>query len=496
MFARAFRNSVRPVAFAARSTRNVGTASRVLRQAQPLNSGSINWENPVKDAEFFVSGQNGFLPRQDPLEKLPEQYKELEELMNEMPLTANNGKGLLALGKFGEQVDARLPLYDLTGVTDQRLLAALFRDYTFLASAYLLEPCDIQYLKTGSYGLGRQTLPKNIAVPLEVVAEKIGAKPFMEYALSYALYNYKRIDKSKPAKYDNLKLIRGFSMCPNEHGFILVHVDMVSNSGRLVTAANDTLAAVRKDDRGLFDVSLENYFQGLLTINKAMDTMWKRSDPGKYNSFRTFIMGTKNQPMFPNGVIYEGSPNKEPRFYRGESGANDSMVPLSDNLFELTSQMPDNPLSKVLKDFRSYRPVNHHSFLSHVETEARNVGVQKYAMKNAFSAAVLLKNLDQIRDFRHRHWTFTKEYIIKNTTHPTATGGSPIVTWLPNQLTSVLNAIYNVSGSIDMSKLDLETQDIVDAIRRRGVSQLRVLEREVSDFQQQKEYADQSKYAN
>jgi hypothetical protein len=25
-----------------------------------------------------------------------------------------------------------------------------------------------------------------------------------------------------------------------------------------------------------------------------------------YNSYRTFIMGTKNQPMFPNGVVYEG----------------------------------------------------------------------------------------------------------------------------------------------------------------------------------------------
>lgn len=55
-----------------------------------------------------------------------------------------------------------------------------------MASAYLLEPCDILYRKTGDYGLGRSVLPKNIAVPLVQVAEKIGAKPFMEYALSYA----------------------------------------------------------------------------------------------------------------------------------------------------------------------------------------------------------------------------------------------------------------------------------------------------------------------
>jgi indoleamine 2,3-dioxygenase len=56
----------------------------------------------------------------------------------------------------------------------------LFRDYTFAASAYLLEPCDIMYKRKDDYGLGRQVLPKNIAVPLAKVSEKINSKPFME----------------------------------------------------------------------------------------------------------------------------------------------------------------------------------------------------------------------------------------------------------------------------------------------------------------------------
>ena len=33
---------------------------------------------------------------------------------------------------------------------------------------------------------------------------------------------------------------------------------------------------------------------------------------------------------------------------------------------------------------------------------------------------------------------FTREYILKKTSHPVATGGSPIVTWLPNQLQAVM----------------------------------------------------------
>jgi len=63
---------------------------------------------------------------------------------------------------------------------------ALFRDYTFWASAYLLEPCHLNMLKRGEYGLGRQVLPRNIAIPLHRVADKLGMKPFMEYATSYA----------------------------------------------------------------------------------------------------------------------------------------------------------------------------------------------------------------------------------------------------------------------------------------------------------------------
>ncbi|OMJ21348.1 Indoleamine 2,3-dioxygenase 1, partial [Smittium culicis] len=383
------------------------TTSSVASQAKTINH-DIKWKNPYPESEFAVGPENGFLPKSDPLVKLPDQFKELETLLEEMPLNRTDGKkGLLYTGDFGQQVIERLPQYDLSGVTDQPLLSALFRDYTYMASAFLLEPCDINFRKTGQYGLARETLIKSIAVPLETVAKKIHAKPFMEYAMSYALYNYKKIDPSKPPAYENVELIRGFSKCADEHGFILVHVDMVKYSGQLVKSSLDALEAVRTDNREMFNKAISNYFDALYIINTSMETMWKRSDPAGYLSFRTFIMGTKNNPMFPNGVIYEGSADTSPRYYRGESGANDSMVPLSDNLFEMTSGMPNNPLTSVLRDFRSYRPANHEAFLAYVEEESARVGLLAYAEKDALSSALVLRNLDQIRDFRHRHWTFT-----------------------------------------------------------------------------------------
>lgn len=132
--------------------------------------------------------------------------------------------------------------------------------------------------------------------------------------------------------------------------------------------------------------------------------------------------------MFPDGVIYEGV-SDQPITHRGESGANDSMVPLGDNLLQITERMPENPLTNVLRDFRSYRPTNHREFLEYVQDKSKQVGLKEFALQDPNSAALYLSNVDQIRAFRHRHWNFTKEYIIKHTEHPVATGGSPIVTW-------------------------------------------------------------------
>jgi hypothetical protein len=153
--------------------------------------------------------------------------------------------------------------------------------------------------------------------------------------------------------------------------------------------------------------------------------MWNRSKPQGYTNFRTFIFGITSQSMFPNGVIYEGV-SEEPMSFRGESGANDSMVPMCDNLLQV--EMPETPLTDILKDFRQYRPGNHREFLEAIRDASQQSGVREFAKGDSMSAALYLQALDQVRDFRWRHWCFTREYILKHTSHPTATGGSPIVT--------------------------------------------------------------------
>ena len=75
---------------------------------------------------------------------------------------------------------------------------------------------------------------------------------------------------------------------------------------------------------------------------------------------------------------------------------------------ELTDRLPNNPLTEILQDFRQYRPVTHNEWLNEVHLKAKSYGVRNFAIESANSAVLYLAILDQIRDFRYRHWNFTK----------------------------------------------------------------------------------------
>jgi len=436
---------------------------------------------------FMVSTTRGFLPRGNPVVELPEDFAVLESLLQRMPIKKLDGSpGLLATYDLGDAVLKELP--DLSDAIEKYrddliVMNALYRDYSFLASAYLFEPCHERHMRGEEYGLGRQSLPRCISLPIVKVAELAGFKPFMEYAGSYALFNYRLVDEAKGLEYDNLRLVRAFEcgLDPesSEAGFVLVHIAMVKESGALIEGASEMLNGCTSKDREQFDNGLRTLVAGLRKVNAVMNTMWKKSKPNGYTSFRTFIFGITSQSMFPNGVIYEGV-SEEPLSFRGESGANDSMIPMCDNLLQIS--MPETPLTEILKDFRQYRPGNHRQFLEAVRDSAQKCGVREFAKQDSVSAALYLQALDQVRDFRWRHWCFTREYILKHTSHPTATGGSPIVTWLPNQLGAVLaqmretsefcQSVQGVSDIMETANLQRETlaKEVAKYCGERGVA--------------------------
>jgi indoleamine 2,3-dioxygenase len=158
-------------------------------------------------------------------------------------------------------------------------------------------------------------------------------------------------------------------------------------------------------------------------------------------------------------------------------------IPLSDNLLQIS--MPDTPLTDILRDFRAYRPGNHREFLEWVHNRANQVQVKSFALEDPTSAAIYLQALNQVRDFRWRHWCFTREYILKQTKHKTATGGSPIVTvsgtligstqgsakadsfqWLPNQLQAVLDQMVQTRKFCRSEHVVEDIMDLVELQRQ------------------------------
>lgn len=80
-----------------------------------------------------------------------------------------------------------------------------------------------------------------------------------------------------------MELVRAFEDASgSERGFILVHVEMVSFSGKLVAAAEDALAAAQDQDLPAFESALQGMLTSYRRINSSMETMWARSLPEDY----------------------------------------------------------------------------------------------------------------------------------------------------------------------------------------------------------------------
>ena len=130
---------------------------------------------------FTVTTSSGFLPYGTAPTTMPDVFPPLMSLLDRMPVAKLDGSpGLLATYELGPAV---LELPDLTDEVDKMVTAdgspdlftisALFRDYSFLASAYLLEPCWENWCKApdNGYGLGRDFLPKAVARPMYKCAQ-------------------------------------------------------------------------------------------------------------------------------------------------------------------------------------------------------------------------------------------------------------------------------------------------------------------------------------
>ncbi len=398
------------------------------------------------DNFFEVNHLNGFLPKKSPLAVLPDRYSELQVLIDEMPIKKANGQGgLLSIEGAIENAVKKLKNYkDLVKNEDDIFInQALFRAYAFLTSAYLLAPSHFSFQKTKKYGKAHRLLPSQLSEPFVLVSEKLDVYPFIDYHYAYSLGNYVKIDNSKGYEWENLAMAAKFSGMDDERGFIMLHVDINQHSPQLVGSILDFIKS--KDNSGV-NQSLNNCLSSMKSINERRQIMWQASRWKHYNDFRVFIMGIKgNDEIFGNGVIYEGI-SDEPVQYRGQTGAQDNIIPTADIFTGVIDYYPQNDLTKYLLDLRSYRPKCIQNFLSDLKDEMKENRLFNSIKKseNEEGLCLLIQILDEIYYFRNGHWQFVQKYIMANTKYAKATGGTPIISWIPNQITAVLNYMSDV----------------------------------------------------
>ncbi len=398
------------------------------------------------DNFFEVNHLNGFLPKKSPLAVLPDRYSELQVLIDEMPIKKANGQGgLLSIEGAIENAVKKLKNYkDLVKNEDDIFInQALFRAYAFLTSAYLLAPSHFSFQKTKKYGKAHRLLPSQLSEPFVLVSEKLDVYPFIDYHYAYSLGNYVKIDNSKGYEWENLAMAAKFSGMDDERGFIMLHVDINQHSPQLVGSILDFIKS--KDNSGV-NQSLNNCLSSMKSINERRQIMWQASRWKHYNDFRVFIMGIKgNDEIFGDGVIYEGI-SEEPVQYRGQTGAQDNIIPTADIFTGVIDYYPQNDLTKYLLDLRSYRPKCIQNFLSDLKDEMKENRLFNSIKKseNEEGLCLLIQILDEIYYFRNGHWQFVQKYIMANTKYAKATGGTPIISWIPNQITAVLNYMSDI----------------------------------------------------
>jgi len=434
-------------------------------------------QNHYKDGFFDVCAEHGFLPIKDPIVSLPDTYSDIQKVLDEMPVRLpKDGNGLLhhegAIIKAISELKNHLE--EVKKEDDIFVIQALFRSYGFLTSAYLLEPSFQQFRKDGTYGKARNFLPANIAQPFCYVSEKLGIFPWLDYHYAYSLGNYRKLDEKKDLNWENITMCNRFSGQSDEVGFIMLHVDINRFSPDLVGSVMQTLQVIKDEAKPVYDF-LEANWMTMKQMNERRKEMWKASRWQHYNDFRIFIMGVKgNEEIFGEGITYEGVWD-EPKAFRGQTGAQDDIIPMQDIFSGVIFHYPQNELTKYLLDLRAYRPLCVQRFFSDLAETMKEVhpkgllGLLK-ERSDVEALCFLIGILEEIYHFRNGHWQFVQKYIMSNTKYAKATGGTPITSWIPNQIMAVIIQMEEVLETLSL--YGESSNDTAQTIRKKNIQLL------------------------
>jgi len=353
-----------------------------------------------------------FLPTRDPLKGYITKSKSLERLSvtaAELPKTLLTGRvrqNIDSLNKNALSVDLVIKNNNI------REIKLAMSHLSFIAHAY------IWGAKNPS-----KVLPEVIARPWVQLSNILGRPPILSYA-SYCLDNWYRINPKEKISLENVGLLNNFLGGVDEDWFVTIHVCIEDAAKDAIQSANVISKLNEMNSIKDFSDNLKKIISSLRKVNSIFSRMPEKCDPYiYYHRVRPFIFGTKDNPDLKKGLIYENQYSNKPQYFRGETGAQSSIMPFLDGALGIYHTQ--DHLRHYLNEMREYMPPEHRKAIELVEKRSK---AKHLISKSKQLTSEYNKCLEEIRIFRAQHLEFAATYIHKQSQikNPFGRGGSTI----------------------------------------------------------------------
>ena len=357
--------------------------------------------------------ESGFLPNKIST-LLPNEFDDVEHIGKNLPkILANNQIEYEVLNLETEK--------DISNLSIDELERAMLL-YSYIGHGYIWGGTSIE-----------KVIPKNISKTWYKISQKLDRPPILSYA-SYALNNWKLQDVNKPFDLENIRILQNFLGGMDEDWFIMIHI-AIEHEAKEILNNLKTYYLDKNEDQSY----LENALVSIKKINQIMNRMPEKCDPFiYYNRVRPYIFGWKNNPATPNGVIYEGVEEYggNPQLFRGETGAQSSIVPALDALLGVTHS--NDPLKEYLDEMRLYMPKEHRNLLNDLDQWSENN--RSKSIREDSSVLLSDEIIKEVHTFRNKHLEYARIYIHEqslsnqNNSNVVGTGGTPFMKYLDKHL--------------------------------------------------------------
>ena len=357
--------------------------------------------------------ESGFLPNKIST-PLSNEFDDVEHIAKNLPK-------ILANNQIEDEVLNLETEKDISNLSIDELERAMLL-YSYIGHGYIWGGTSIE-----------KVIPKNISKTWYKISQKLDRPPILSYA-SYALNNWKLQDVNKPFDLENIRILQNFLGGMDEDWFIMIHI-AIEHEAKEILNNLKTYYLDKNEDQSY----LENALVSIKKINQIMNRMPEKCDPFiYYNRVRPYIFGWKNNPATPNGVIYEGVEEYggNPQLFRGETGAQSSIVPALDALLGVTHS--NDPLKEYLDEMRLYMPKEHRNLLNDLDQWSENN--RSKSIREDSSVLLSDEIIKEVHTFRNKHLEYARIYIHEqslsnqNNSNVVGTGGTPFMKYLDKHL--------------------------------------------------------------